>query len=232
MTLKGARAVQAHRHEPPDSLDDFPTPPWATRALFEYVLPACDIDAAPLTVWEPACGRGLMAFVIAEYARRCIASDVHDYGYRSGSVHDYIGSFTGEGPDTAPAPPGIDAIITNPPFRLADAFMRRALSIADFCALLLPTRYSEGVARYRNVFEPHPPAIIGYFVERVPMHRGRWVPHGSTATAYAWFVWRRDGKRFPSLWIPPGQRQSLTRDDDIRRAHALGALGEKKGALL
>jgi len=28
----------AQRFEALDSLDDFPTPPWATRALFEHIL--------------------------------------------------------------------------------------------------------------------------------------------------------------------------------------------------
>ena len=31
-------AVMAQRIEAQDSLDDFPTPPWATRALIEHVL--------------------------------------------------------------------------------------------------------------------------------------------------------------------------------------------------
>ncbi len=30
-------AVMQQRSEPHDSLDDFPTPPWATRALCEYI---------------------------------------------------------------------------------------------------------------------------------------------------------------------------------------------------
>ena len=29
-------SVMQQRSEPQDSLDDFPTPPWATRALCEY----------------------------------------------------------------------------------------------------------------------------------------------------------------------------------------------------
>ena len=33
-----SHAVMAQRHEAKDSLDDFPTPPWATRALLERVL--------------------------------------------------------------------------------------------------------------------------------------------------------------------------------------------------
>ena len=63
-------AVMAQRVEPPDSLDYFPTPPWATRALIEHVIvpdlcPAGDVYTA--SVWEPACGEGHMARPLAEY---------------------------------------------------------------------------------------------------------------------------------------------------------------------
>lgn len=33
-----SHAVMAQRIEAKDSPDDFPTPPWATRALCEYIL--------------------------------------------------------------------------------------------------------------------------------------------------------------------------------------------------
>lgn len=33
-----SHAVMAQRIEAKDSLDDFPTPPWATRALIEHVI--------------------------------------------------------------------------------------------------------------------------------------------------------------------------------------------------
>ena len=33
-----SHAVMAQRFEAKDSLDDFPTPPWATRALLEHVI--------------------------------------------------------------------------------------------------------------------------------------------------------------------------------------------------
>jgi hypothetical protein len=79
---KGSTSVMARRVEPPDSLDYFPTPPWATRALFRHVLPALGV-AAPLgCTWEPACGAGHMASVIGEFtdpvglaARRCCSGD-------------------------------------------------------------------------------------------------------------------------------------------------------------
>ena len=38
MAQNTSHAVMAQRTESPDSLDDFPTPPWATRAFVEHVL--------------------------------------------------------------------------------------------------------------------------------------------------------------------------------------------------
>ena len=69
-------AVMAQRVEAPDSLDFFPTPPWATRALCEIVLREFRLGA----VWEPACGEGHMSETLREYAVSVFASDVHDYG--------------------------------------------------------------------------------------------------------------------------------------------------------
>ena len=57
----------ARRREPPDALDYFPTPPWATRALFRRVLPALGGETIA-SVWEPACGEGHMAEVVTEFA--------------------------------------------------------------------------------------------------------------------------------------------------------------------
>lgn len=38
MSQNTSHAVMAQRAEAHDSLDDFPTPPWATRALIEHVI--------------------------------------------------------------------------------------------------------------------------------------------------------------------------------------------------
>jgi hypothetical protein len=54
--------------------------PWATRALFRHVLPALGVEAVD-TVWEPACGEGHMAEIIAEFSTgQVVASDIYDYG--------------------------------------------------------------------------------------------------------------------------------------------------------
>src|SRR4051812_14365043 len=126
MSQNRSHAVMAQRVEPHDSLDDFPTPPWATRALIKHVLwPTCDLFDPPaqfrkLSVWEPACNRGYMARPLREFFRRVSASDIFDYGSESGEwCQDRVIDFLwpdSEGPMIAAQ--GVDWIITNPPFRL------------------------------------------------------------------------------------------------------------------
>jgi hypothetical protein len=77
----------AQRADPRDSPDDFPTPPWATRALIEYVVK----DPKALSrrsCLEPACGAGHMVRVLKEYFGEVRYSDAFSYGY--GPVRDFL----------------------------------------------------------------------------------------------------------------------------------------------
>jgi hypothetical protein len=122
----GHTAVMAGRIEPPDALDYFPTPPWATRALCECVLSIERNRPLPSSVWEPAAGQGHMAEVLKEYFLDVHGSDVFDYGRGYG-----VGSFVGQGPDVAMAPTDdLDWLITNPPFNLVCEFALRAFEHA------------------------------------------------------------------------------------------------------
>ncbi|CFX59330.1 conserved protein of unknown function [Candidatus Filomicrobium marinum] len=218
----GARSVMASRAEPPNGLDYFPTPPWATRALIEHVLaksfhPAASPDVIgfrQLSIWEPACGEGHMIEVLREYFGKVHASDIHDYG------RGYeVGSFVGEGSKVAFCSFNPDWIITNPPYNLALQFAIRALSEAKSgVAFLVRTNWLEGARRYNELFEKIPPDEVALFSERVPMVKGRWDPKASTATAYAWVIWRKPSTGETRLqWIPPGQRKKLSRPGDVDR---------------
>lgn len=208
----GARAIMGSRQEADDSLDYFPTPPWATRALIAHVLPELGAEARG-TAWEPACGEGHIAEVLSESFGDVVASDIHSYGY--GAVLDFL----------SPAPFNLTAdwIITNPPFNdKAEAFVLRALERARVgVAMFLRLQWLETIGRYERIFQPHPPALIAQFAERVPLCKGRWNPDGDTATAYLWIVWHKQHRsatgRTEFFWIPPGQREALTRPDDAER---------------
>jgi hypothetical protein len=201
-----SHAVMAQRTEPTDSLDDFPTPPWATRALVEHALKEDLGLLSGLTCLEPACGVGHMAKVLAEYFGSITATDVHNYGF--GEQADFLNH---------PYPAqSSDWVITNPPFRLAEEFVVRSLDIARHgVAILARTVFIESVGRYEKLFRFNPPSIYAQFSERVPMLKGRLDRRASTATSYCWLVWKKSKSiDFPRLvWIPPC-RKKLERDND------------------
>ena len=208
-----SHAVMAQRFEAPDSLDDFPTPPWATRALIEHVIPAWE-EARGLTALEPACGRGYMSQALGEYFGKVASSDIHDYGFAS--TADFLKPLHAAG--------SFDWVISNPPFRRAEYFIWRARQIARLgVAMLVRTVFLESVGRYERLFSVSPPAVVAQFSERVPMVKGRVDRKASTATGYAWIVWMQAQSDGPRLsWIPPC-RKVLERDSDYCDSFLRGA---------
>ena len=204
-----------------DELDYFPTPPWATRA-FLPLLRELDPAIERRTIWEPACGQGHMAVVLAELGARVFASDIEPRAW-SPLARD-IFEAGGQGAISCQdfLDPALEAfvadwIITNPPFNLAVEFVETALVRAKIgVAVLCRSNWVEGADRYRRLFDVCPPSWIYQYVERVPMVKGRWDPTASTATPYAWFVWRPAAPRFGTdfRWIPPGQRSRHHRPED------------------
>ncbi|PHQ71755.1 MAG: methyltransferase [Sneathiella sp.] len=184
------------RIEPHDSLDDYPTPPWATRALCEFLG-----DTSELVCREPAANRGHMVRPLQEAFKEVHPSDIYDYG-AGYPVHDYL--FGKRKMDFA------DWTITNPPFRLAKEFILKAQECSEHgVAMIVRTAFLEGIDRYNTLFKYIQPSDILQFTERVVMHRGKLTAKGSTATAYCWLVWRNCyGVDFPRFhWIAPCRKR-------------------------
>lgn len=195
-----SHAVMAQRVEGRDSLDDFPTPPWATRALLEHVIGP---DVGNLTCLEPACGAGHMARTLQEYFFQVDASDIENYGF--GGKVDFLRWSSKK---------KYDWVITNPPFRLAEQFILQSLEIAKVgVAMLVRTTFIESSGRYQRIFSKRPPKTFAQFVERVPMIKGRLDPKASTATGYCWLVWQAEPSVPELVWIPPC-RKNLERPSD------------------
>ena len=187
------------RLEPHTSLDDFPTPPWATRALCERL----PIDPF-MTAREPAANRGHMARALDEYFGSVEVSDIFDYG-QGYQVKDYL---------FGPAPYSAEWTITNPPFRLAEQFIARALNTSTHgVAVIVRSAFLEGVGRHKTLFSVRPPSLILQFSERVVMHKGKLSAKGSTATAYCWLVWMTGHPDTRFDWIAPC-RKRLERAED------------------
>jgi len=155
---------------------------------------------------EPACGRGYMSRPLLEQFGQVVSADMIDYGF--GEVRDFL---------TYPYLAGShDWVITNPPFKHAQDFIDRAMTIAKCgVAILARTVFLESIGRYEGLFKNNPPTYFAQFTERVPMVKGRLDQKASTATGYAWFVWvKEDVRDFTRLvWIPPCRR-SLEKPED------------------
>jgi hypothetical protein len=223
MTQNTSSAVMQQRTEAHDSLDDFPTPPWATRALIEHVLIPISgglIGRRHLRTrrcWEPCANRGFMFLPLTEYFQSVTASDIHDYGMGY-PQHDFLMPYLpGKMPHGTP-----DWIITNPPFRLALDIIVRGIEIAEHgVAVLVRSSFEEGIDRYEKLFRQFPPTVMGVFTERVIMHKGVLrdpsklyldektgeMKRPSTATSYKWMVWIEGMAPRPQIWIPPCRRQ-------------------------
>lgn len=198
----------AQRVESADSLDDFPTPPWGTRAFLSHYFDSQEVFEQ--SVWEPACGRGHMAQVLAEYFGTVRASDIEDYRY--GEVQDFLTGLSGV--------KSVDWVITNPPFRLAEQFFEKGRQVArKGVALLTRTVFIESVGRFERVFKPNPPSTVLQYTERVPMVKGRLDKKASTATGYAWLVWKFDDVQGCTTldWVPPSRR-AVERSSDYEES--------------
>lgn len=117
--------------------DLYPTPPEVTVALLQFLnLPK------NATIWEPAAGEGDMACVLRAYFETVYTTDILD-------GTDFLKSSI----DAA------DWIITNPPFSLAEDFIRRAAEIQKPFAMLLKSQYWHASKRMA-LFEKIPPSYI------------------------------------------------------------------------
>lgn len=176
-----------------DPDDWYVEPPWIVRALFE---------AEPFagSIWDPACGRGTIPTVAAEYGLQCAASDLHDRGYAGARVHDFL----------RPWLQTDHAIVSNPPYAPLRAFVDRALEVSNgHVAVLARLAFLEGIKR-REWFMRTGLSRVLVSAGRVSCPPGRkappiagpWPKGGKVA--YAWFIWRPGHIGEPSLgFLPP-----------------------------
>lgn len=177
-----------------DGPDFFPTPVWATHALIENESFSGDI-------WESACGDGSMSEVLKLTGCSVTSTDLIDRGYGEGNV-DFLTSNR-----------VADNIITNPPYNAAEGFVSAGLrSSRKKVALLLRLAFLEGGNRQRSIFNITPPSRVWVFSERITFYPAGAVQKGSGTTAYAWFVWDKEGDGRTELkWLPTGYKHRFSK---------------------
>lgn len=168
--------------------DDFyPSPPEAVHAL-------CDVEQFTGAIWEPACGDGAISKVLEARGYDVVSTDLVDRGYGQGRI-DFLMEQRALAPN----------IITNPPFKNAEAFADKALILTSGkVAFLLRLVWLAGKSRGK-MFATAPLARVWAFSGRLPMmHRHDYDgPKSSSAIDFAWFVFEHGHNGKPELgWLP------------------------------
>ena len=151
----GASNHAAHERQ---AEDYYATEPKATEWL-------CKLERFKGPILEPSCGEGHMAKVLMAQGYEVEARDLVDRGY--GEVADFLAIDNLEWDGN---------IVTNPPYKFAQEFVEKALSIipeGKKVAMFLKLTFLEGKAR-RSLFRSTPPhSRLGKFVETEMRHERR-----------------------------------------------------------
>ena len=159
--------------------DYYATEPAATEWL-------CKLESFRGPILEPSCGEGHMSEVLKAHGYAVVSRDLVDRGY--GEVMDFLSpditSWDGD-------------IVTNPPYKYAREFVEKALRIVGDgrkVAMFLKLTFLEGQSR-RDLFRISPPVRVWVSSARLKCAmNGDFDAIGSSATAYAWFVWEKGYK--------------------------------------
>ena len=165
--------------------DDFyPTPPEGTRALLS-------VETFTGPIWEPACGAGHLSKELEAAGYDVVSTDLVDRGYGEAGV-DFLMEWQGRAPN----------IVTNPPFKLAEQFVERALALATgkIC-MLARIQFLEGAQR-RTLFQKNPPRRVWVFSKRLTMTANDTAEAKGGMLTFAWFVWESGYAGSPELgWL-------------------------------
>jgi hypothetical protein len=155
--------------------DCYDTPPVAVQSLLQ-------VERLPHRIWEPACGTGNIVNVLRAAGHEVIATDLNDRGCPNSLPRvDFL----------LPGPMiECEAIVTNPPFALAEDFVAVALDRAPLVIMLLRLAFLESERR-SHILDSGKLARVHVFARRLPMmHRAGWEGRkASSGMAFAWFVW-------------------------------------------
>lgn len=167
----------------------YPTPPEATRALLS-------VERFDGSIWEPACGEGAIANVLADAGHKVVATDLVEYGFGISGI-DFLKELR----------PRAKHIVTNPPYGsgLADAFAEKALGFAadtgGSVAMLL-NMASLSHRRRTAWWKAKPPARL-YAIDDIvcwPSHRYGPAPEYFTKHRYIWAVWTPNHRGPSAFW--------------------------------
>ena len=184
----------AHHRRPGEDREEndyYATHPSSIPPLFQFM--GWDIGLRKL-FRENSCGAGHLSRLMELYGHTVISSDLIDRGYGMVGV-DFLEPHWS---DNLP----YDAVIMNPPYKHALAFVLKSLEIAPVVCAFFRITFLESKNR-KKFFKEHPPRYVAVFSERMMTSKNaEFNEDESSAVCYAWFIWERGYKGKPEIiWI-------------------------------
>jgi hypothetical protein len=174
----------ASRHALKDRGNDlYETPACATKTLLRC-------ERLPPIVWEPAAGRGAIKRELEAAGHCVVGTDLVAHPGADDGILTPVDFLLEQRP-----PAACGCIVTNPPFKNADDFVRHGLRLVPTVIVLLRLMALEGAKR-ADLNDEHLVRVWAG-IERLPMmHRDGWEgPKNSNSGApFAWFVFSAEGR--------------------------------------
>jgi hypothetical protein len=184
--------ASSHTKEKRQKFDYYATDPQAVNVLFEDEFLNTGGFSVWKNIWECACGEGhLSKQIIKKHNTNVYSSDIINRNF--GDVKDFLSIDNLE---------WNGSIITNPPFKYAQQFIEKSLTIipnGNWVAMFLKLQFLEGKAR-KQMFKVSPPRFIYVSSSRIKCAKnGDFDSISSSAVAYGWFVWQKGFKGSPQI---------------------------------
>ena len=176
--IMGARNGASNTRE---ENDFYATHPDATRAFLDKL--AKDGIELDHNIWEPACGQGHISKVLEEYGHEVFSTDLINRGYGLGEI-DFLSTDKDWYGD----------IMTNPPFKLATEFIRKAIDIIpqkNRVLMFVKIQFLESEER-RKLFEEYPPEYVYVYSKRQQCSmNGDFENLKAKTHCYCWIIWNK-----------------------------------------
>ena len=177
--------ASSHTEQEREANDYYATDPSVLKPLIDH-------EKISHSVWECACGGGHLAKTLSSNGFNVKATDLIDRGYGTPDI-DFLKCnelFNGD-------------ILTNPPYKYALEFVEHALKLipkGNKVIMFLKLQFLEGQER-RRLFDTMQLSKVYVFSKRQQCAKNG-IFTGSSAVAYAWFVWIKGYNDAPIIeWI-------------------------------
>lgn len=139
--------------------DLYPTPVEATEALIPMLKAMKRPDGSPVKrIWEPSCGDGRISRVLEYHGFDVTSTDIREYpGWGIGGF-----DFVNDDPLEAfgwDAAADVDVIVGNPPFSLAEEFIRKAREYCPNVVMLLKQTFWNTKGRSEGLWKDETPSV-------------------------------------------------------------------------